>query len=296
MNQELRNAFFGRPYVGGNPTRAERLAWAFRYWREMPRLSAGERPVKRFPRTAADALEQARRDVKVGHIRYPLPTTGRGVTRGWNRECNGGRWVEDLKAAGLRFVGYADELAALRHTGWYTEDGGMSGESLRGVVLQLPGKGRRARYVAAYADPCNDGAYRVDVSRRALFEGEEGAEGARYDAGARDAAMAADAFAEVNAERERDYNRAWQAGQEWATAGEEVKRARGELLAILAERRQVAGVTAPTLCEVIRDKVASLLSEIREARKQREKLAQEQWPQYYAAFNEGAGERVIASA
>jgi hypothetical protein len=36
--------------------------------------------------------------------------------------------------AGLRFVGYADELASLNHKGWFTHPDGFPDETLRGGV------------------------------------------------------------------------------------------------------------------------------------------------------------------
>src|SRR5690606_9843007 len=67
------------------------------------------------------------------------------------------RWCEDTKDAGLRFVGFADELAprAIMHKGWYANLDG-SGEVYRGAVWQLPARGGQCIYVAGFPDPNNE--------------------------------------------------------------------------------------------------------------------------------------------
>lgn len=122
------------------------------------------------------------------------------------------RWIESTERASLRFVGFADELANLSHTGWYTDDDGSNGETLRGAVWQLPARSGRAQYIAGYMDPNNDGAAMVDFD---IIEGKlGGAEAYDYDSDSkRDTARQADGIAECAAETERDYQRMWQAAQ-----------------------------------------------------------------------------------
>src|SRR5712671_138973 len=88
---------------------------------------------------ASRAITLARADVAAGESRWPYEYPRRLLPQGWGnaRGDDGATWVENLDAAGLRFVGYADELARLRHTGWYTSDENELGESLRGVVVQV---------------------------------------------------------------------------------------------------------------------------------------------------------------
>src|SRR5690554_4252161 len=74
------------------------------------------------------------------------------------------RWCEDTAAAGLRFVGFADELVqfgAIDHKGWYTDPDGF-GEVYRGAVWQLPARNGQCLYVAGFVDPCNEGAALID--------------------------------------------------------------------------------------------------------------------------------------
>lgn len=52
-------------------------------------------------------------------------------------------YVEDR--AGLRYVGFADEIVRLRHNGWFT-DREFQDDVMRGVVYMLP----HGRYVAGY--------------------------------------------------------------------------------------------------------------------------------------------------
>lgn len=64
------------------------------------------------------------------------------------------RWIENTEAAGLRFVAWADEVkgAGVKHTGWHCTEENWTGETLRGGVWQLPGKGGAARLLYGYAE------------------------------------------------------------------------------------------------------------------------------------------------
>lgn len=276
------------------------LLGAFRHWR---RQSEGSfYAALRKPVTASLALASARIALEKGTKRH---ASSRWSDRGrqWgDPSADGSRWVENAAETGLRFVGFADEVDksnyayryGIDHKGWFTDDEGDNGETLRGAVLQLPARNGRPQYLAAYADPNNDGAFRVDLGRGVIV-GELGgsAEGASYDATAREAARAADSFAEQAAESERGYNRAWQAGSRYADLGHEIANDRREALQILAERRKVREVDSPTLCAVIVEKVERLRRDIQKARKQRLGLIDSIWSGYADAFNEGADETVI---
>lgn len=169
------------------------------------------------------ALEAARTDVEKHVDRYPsLGDIGAASEKG-------ARFVERPAANGLRFVGYADKLARLNHTGWYTDRDGSS--KIRGVVYQLPARGGRAVYVAGHDDENNGGAdfggpALLDFSN--LFLGEVG--GNEYpfepEQAARDAAYSADSFAEREAEEEREYQAAWQAGNKFGDVRGEYRDAR----------------------------------------------------------------------
>jgi hypothetical protein len=115
------------------------------------------------------------------------------------------RWCEDTARAGLRFVGFADDIAKLDISGYYTTEDNWSGEILRGAVWQLPARDGLEQYLSGYIDPNNEGAANIDMQITAptnrTADYFDGSEGARLEA-----ARSADAIAEYAAERERDYN------------------------------------------------------------------------------------------
>lgn len=191
------------------------------------------------------------------------------------------RHVSDTKAAGLRFVGWADELAGLRHTGWHCDGEGR--DTLRGAVWQLPGKGRTARMIYGYCEmesarggsvEMNEGSAIVCVSdvRLADMAGEFG--NLDETEGARDAARSADSLAEHDAEERRDYNESYEAGTAAAEADNAAAEARRELLPLLAEMRtlrrsSVAG-NVPSVCAALRRQIDSLLETISDKRAERD--------------------------
>ncbi len=81
-------------------------------------------------------------------------------------------------------------LSRIGHGGWYTDDDGHSGETVRGMVLSLS----HARFVAAAVWT---GCDVVDIDRSTIYDCED------------EAARAADGLAERAAEQERDYGRTW---------------------------------------------------------------------------------------
>lgn len=207
-------------------------------------------------RLASAAIVLARADVAAGRSRYGSVSYGNNQQGFANaRGSDGAVWIESLDAAGLRFVGYADKLARIGHNGWYTSDDNDRDEILRGAVLQLPGRNGRPLYLAAYEDPNNAGAYRVDVSE--VFEGSKA--DAAPEVAQRNAARAADSLAERNAEEEREYNRAWQAGRRFEDLAEEVARIRKGLLALIAEAKAACegGTLGPAIRATIAEKLAS---------------------------------------
>jgi hypothetical protein len=120
------------------------------------------------------------------------------------------RWIEDPGSVGLRLVGLVHEIApAVDHNGWYLDDDCV--DTVSGVVYQVTGKRGAARYVVGYADPWNDGPACLDL---VVIEGERRDSDWETNYGLREAACAADGYAERMAEREREYQSAWRAGQE----------------------------------------------------------------------------------
>lgn len=194
------------------------------------------------------------------------------------------RRIESTADAGLRFVGWADELAGLRHTGWHCDDEGR--ETLRGGVWQMPGKAGEARLVYGYAEfegrgEMNEGSAAVCVSDvvRVPMRGEFG--NLDETDGARDAARWADGLAENAAEDRREYNVAYEAGRKAAELDAEAIEARGELLPLLAElrairRNPVAG-NAPAVCKALRRTVDSLLETISAKRAKRDSAWADVW-------------------
>ena len=66
------------------------------------------------------------------------------------------RWVENL-SDGLRMMGPVHEITMpgqdrpmIRHTGWFTSEGGYYGELCYGVVVRLPARGRVSRFVPGF--------------------------------------------------------------------------------------------------------------------------------------------------
>jgi len=215
------------------------------------------------------------------------------------------RYVEKPESAGFRLVGNADDIAprAVQHRGWYLYDNGDPDETARGLVYRLPSKGGRARYVAGYQLSYEDDAAALDLGH--VFSGDRF--GGEDDA--RDAAMMADRLAEILAEQERDYHRAWQAGSLWSDLGERIGDLRRGIIAAVQQFREARKTLQPggsarwtggdgtpvvgrfdALCAIIRSDIADDLGELRKARRQREELADSVWgAANRAAFNDGAG-------
>jgi hypothetical protein len=222
---------------------------------------------------------------------------------------DGARWIEHA-ATGLRFVGYADEVATrnynyaygIDHTGWFTDDDG-TGAKLRGVVYQLPARKGKPQYIAGYIDSENfDDTGGARLYLNTIYEGEKGgaAEGASYDKTAREVARHADSIAEKQAEEEREYNEAWRAGSDYAEELQGIKETRRACLELIsAIKKERARGAAPVICNALREQVKAHLRIIGKAKKH----AAELWDDYehlrnprnawrahlWAAFADGAG-------
>ena len=287
-------------------------------------------------RKACVALEKARKAVSDGKRYYNSESIWtRPITNPLSDEKT--IWIERPSDMGLRFAGYADSIVRLNHTGWYTN--ADSTETIRACVYQLPGRNGKARYVAAHDDSSNgaadsNGPAYVDFSQ--IFESDFEAEmrdalrtmGKQYHTADRlkpgywaeaahetvkkEAARAADSFAEREAESMRDYDRAWQAGSYWQSTRDEIKGLREHVRALIAEFKEArksvpAAEKFNLLCESIRSSVSHDLAEIGELRERCDTLKNGDYSSkdgYYfygfypsdemkAAFNDGAGESVI---
>jgi hypothetical protein len=169
------------------------------------------------------------------------------------------RWVEDTDRAGLRSVGYADEVyRGISHRGWFTNE--FQDEVYRGIVFRLPARHGEGRFVYGYEDPNNPGA--------ALLSFDPCDE-------EKDAARWADRFAERSAEEEREYQEAWQARRRFDDLDDDVKTARELLINLCGEARAARRLSLPNfpkICGVIRGKVSDLLEEIKGSRQKRAEL------------------------
>lgn len=180
------------------------------------------------------------------------------------------RWVNKPEHAGLRWVGWCDEVTRNRwpridHIGWYLDDDGISGEVARGAVYQLPGKDRAPRYVAAVPDPWNF-SEALAHRRPALVDFEvtdDQAEASRW----------ADGMAERYAAEERRYRRASDLEMCIDTSQSAIADTRAAFHALANEVR--ASDLPPNICAATLDKlremrrdVADYVREIREAREQ----------------------------
>lgn len=212
---------------------------------------------------------------------------------GWNRESNGKRWIESAEGAGLRVAGYADELTRIRHKGWYSDSSeGATGSLYRGIVLQLPARDNVAQFLAGYEDSNSDGIL-VDCST--IYTAGLDADEAKHDA-----ALASDSFAEREAEKAREYDEAWQAGSRYARIKEDIASERARVKALVSEvklARQASlfdEAATPNICATLRDTVRQTLAHVYKLREERDELASNVWHQLRDAFNDGAGEQVIA--
>lgn len=251
---------------------------AYRYWRQT------------YPRVwATIAFKEAIKDVVEGRKRYPH-SPGYKYGGNWQpldsmKPRQSRAYYCDEWPEGWRLVGRADEVErnagysrSIDHTGWYTRDDGDNGNTIAGYVLRLP----HGRLIPGYRASGWDGVtlYPLD----------------QYD-DLMECARAADHYAERVAEDERDYNRAWDAGQEAGDADERAKELRREVIQVCSDlrtaRREIGhGSEALTrLCGVAREKVADLLEQLQELRQKRDQLRDDVPARLMGAFNEGFASR-----
>lgn len=159
----------------------EKQLCTYRAWRQMV-------PFARATATAALLATREGREVK-----QRATTSG---DSGWNGKTPIRIWWHRDQIP-FRWSGFADELANLRHTGWYLDDDQMMG-TLRGIVCQLPARSGQTRYLAGYHNTEN-GGYVLYCD--CIYDTDK------------DAAREADRVAERLAESKWKYNAAWQAGQ-----------------------------------------------------------------------------------
>jgi hypothetical protein len=212
-----------------------------------------------YGQPAALAVRLARADVDMNKRRYPS-----SLSSPWNRPFAAYgekhlRWIKDTSRAGLRFVGFADEIAGLRHNGWYTDE--CHDETYRGAVYQLPARHGESVYVYGYQDPINDGAALLSFDRT-----ED------KDTAARWADHVAERAAEQEREQERDYQEASTARLTYDDMGEELARLRAKLFTLCRELRDERSLP-PEICATLRKAIAEKWERRGELMSERAELA-----------------------
>jgi len=165
--------------------------------------------------------------------------------------------------AGLRFVGFADELAprTIQHKGWYTHPYD-DGEVYRGAVWQLPARNGECLYVAGFIDPYNDSAALIDFD---TIRGEPDDDKIKAEA-----AYRADAIARIHAEHEREYQEKWEAARRVRDLLEDICDARRQHTALIraiwtGERDDAIGARLRAACRDsvrrARREIAAILAE-----------------------------------
>lgn len=228
----------------------DRMLRAYRYWRIL-----GHK--------AVESIVVARANAAAGQVMFPSSAKCWGY--GPEFEACGQkrmRWIENPADCGLRFVGYADECSgAVTHTGWYLDHDGHTGESVRGVVYQLPAKNGRPRFVAGYADPFNDGP--VCLSFDDVVEGERDSYSnyAKDNPEAMTAASWADSIAESYADNEKDYREAFDKAQICEDCDSRLSVIRAQVLEIIRELKKFR---SPSACALTRDELSACMNAIEE--------------------------------
>lgn len=195
-------------------------------------------------------------------------------------------WIENTKSAGLRFVGYADEITRLDHNGWYVDEDQDS--TYRGAVWQLPARKGVARYIAGYVDPNNKGAAFVSldvISEKGGWSRLPGRVGSSWwpqehanDEAKHDAAQQADEIARIYAEKERDYTAVANARFRYDEIPEQIATERNairELITELRAARKAITSELPRSCALLRAHIRKGLDAIQKLRDERERLAAE---------------------
>lgn len=267
------------------------------------------------PMAATEALIAARVDVAKGKRRYPNTGKPYGAVC-WQPGKPGIGFVHSLDGAGMRLVGrVAVECDGRRgiwddsgKTGWLTDPyGDVDTGHCWGEVYQLPARDGKARFVAGYVmGGCSDDLPTVDLGT--IYESADATE-AREESAAQDAARAADHMAQRAAEKERDYQTAWQAGSYYSDTLEELATLRKSVLATL---RDIKGACTrlSDLPDTVKARLrASIESDLETRADLQNRLAslaegdgadRADYLSFYpdaeakAAFNEGAGRAVLA--
>lgn len=134
----------------------------------------------------------------------------------------------------FRFVGFADEVGPIDHTGWFGDDEGTGFHTCRGVVYQIPARNGEPVYLAGYEWGESAHGKRFASGGGSI---EYGGRGDTYES-KEEAARAADSLAEYAAEREREYQR--EEAERLREEEEEAERKREEEEAALEAEEEAA--------------------------------------------------------
>lgn len=221
-------------------------------------------------------------------------------------------YVEQPADIGLRFIGWADEIAkrAVDHFGWFIQPEPFQDESYRGCVFQLPARAGLPVYVPGYAKVAAFGRHEMQESGylvalrqidRELGEKDDNQEYG-YGRTVISCAIAADDIARRDASDEMDYQTAWQLGNQYSDLVAEYKefRTKRRLLvaALKAAREDIAklGLTRPwvaDICGKLREDIAGLKESSRTAHDKAQAILRDNSYADAAGFNEGAGMAVL---
>lgn len=172
------------------------------------------------------------------------------------------RWIEHA-SRGLRVSAANDCIESSRSyrmpRGYYVDS--FQSDTTAPAVIQMPARDGEPRYFAATSDPWNADCYIV-----AMDPYSDAAEAAR----------AAHHIAESYAESCRDDDIRWHAERQIEECRETITRNRTKARALMAELRHGPRVGAAT-CDALREHVARLRAESRDARDRIETLIEEPW-------------------
>lgn len=272
--------------------RSWRLDQQARYpssWPAMQRLSKARATAEKFRKLYPDSTYYAD-----WRNHRPAPAVNR--LSGIGRTSEGEFYGYKIGDA-FDFVGNAHDITRISHTGWYTHSDNHSALLIGAVCKMRTARG--IRYIPAAHETDAD-SVTYYLSRAVVVP--RNSDESDHDAAKRECALIADGIAESDSKKMRAHNEAWQAGNEFASAGEELKTIRTQCRALIAELRTAAasGLNVPTVCKTLRDSLERMLSDADELRQKRARLI-EDWSagwrsEYRDSFNDGAECRAIGAA